>query len=76
MEKRAQKTLEETMEAVGLGEQELPKKDDEYRQKAQRKLDAFLKATLKPEQIRALHKIGLQREGLFDVSQPDVTQRT
>ena len=74
MEKRAQKTLEETMEAFGVGEQERPKKQDEYKQQAQKKLDAFLKATLKPEQIKRLREIGLQQEGWFAVGQPDVAK--
>ena len=49
----------------GVKGEEREKKLQAFRQKAQEKLTAVLKATLKEDQSKRLHQLGLQQEGAF-----------
>ena len=51
---------------------ERQKQHHEYRQKAQEKLSAFLKETLKEDQNKRLRQITLQREGAFSLGNPEI----
>ena len=51
----------------GKNEDERQKELKAYRQKAQAKLAAFLKETLKDDQRQRLHQVELQQEGVFAV---------
>ena len=44
----------------------------EYRQIAQKKLAAFLKETLRPEQLKRLRQLELQHDGAFALGHPDI----
>jgi len=43
-----------------------------YRKKATERLVAFLKETLKDEQLQLLRQLELQQEGAFALSRPDI----
>ncbi len=49
----------------GVNGEEREKKLHDFRQKAQEKLASVLKATLKEDQSKRLHQLGLQQEGAF-----------
>ncbi len=49
----------------GVNGEEREKKLHDFRQKAQEKLSSVLKATLKEDQSKRLHQLGLQQEGAF-----------
>ena len=49
----------------GVNGEEREKKLQAFRQKAQEKLASVLKATLKEDQSKRLHQLGLQQEGAF-----------
>ena len=49
----------------GVKGEEREKKLQAFRQKAQEKLTSVLKATLKEDQSKRLHQLGLQQEGAF-----------
>ena len=56
----------------GVKPEEREKKMGPYRQKAQEKLAAFLKETLKKEQLKQMRQLVLQQEGLFALGHPEV----
>ncbi len=56
----------------GVKPEEREKKIGPYRQKAHEKLAAFLKETLKEEQLKQLRQLVLQQEGLFALGHPEV----
>jgi Tol biopolymer transport system component len=56
----------------GLEPQEREKHLGEYRAKAAEKLTAFLKETLTGEQLKRLHQVMLQQEGLLAIGNPEV----
>jgi hypothetical protein len=56
----------------GLKPEEHEKELHSYRQKAQEKLAAFLKDTLKAEQLQRLHQLTLQQERPFALGLPEV----
>lgn len=67
-------TQEFFKKAQDLKPEERGKRTHEYQMKANEKLDAFLKNTLKDEQLLRLRELVLQREGPFAVMQPDVAK--
>ena len=56
----------------GVKPEEREKKIGPYRQKAHEKLAAFLKETLKEEQLKQLRQLVLQQEGLYALGHPEV----
>jgi hypothetical protein len=77
LEKRLQDTVQDAMpffQKVGDKEPEEREKElHAYREKAQEKLTAFLKETLKEEQFKRLQQLELQQEGLFALlARPDL----
>src|SRR5438552_292345 len=46
----------------------------EYRQMVDQKLEAFLKETLKADQLKRLRQLILQQEGLFAIGHPEVSK--
>jgi hypothetical protein len=75
---RLAQTLPDAMRFFGkLGEmkpEEREKELDSYRRKAQEKLSAFLKKTLKAKQLERLGQIELQHQGPFALARPDVAR--
>jgi hypothetical protein len=67
-----QGTMEHFQSLEGLKPKERAKKDQAYRQKAQEKLAAFLKETLKEEQLKRLQQLELQQEGLFALGHAEI----
>lgn len=76
---RLSTTLQGTMQFFqtiqGLPADERERKHAAFRQKAQEELTAFLKQTLKPEHLKRLRQLELQREGPFALGQPEVAQQ-
>jgi hypothetical protein len=75
LQERLQDTIQDAMEFFekikDLEPEEREKEHRAYRQKAQEKLAAFLKETLKEEQRNRLRQLELQQEGVFALfSQP------
>ncbi len=60
--------------AQDLKPDERGKKMQEFQMKANEQLAAFLKKTLKDDQLQRLRELELQREGLFAVIQPEVAR--
>jgi len=58
-----QETMQHFQKIQGLRPEERAKKDQSYRRKAHEKLNAFLKETLKTEQLKRLRQLTLQQEG-------------
>ena len=67
LEEHLQERLPDTMQFLqkldGLKNEEREKEINAYRPKAQEKLAAFLKTTLKDEQLKRLRQLELQRDG-------------
>ncbi|MGQ0635567.1 MAG: hypothetical protein ACT4QC_13215 [Planctomycetaceae bacterium] len=77
LEDRLQGIIEEHMEfsqkTQDVKEADQAKEFAPYQKKAQEKMAAFLKETLKDEQLKRLRQIALQREGLLGtLDQPEV----
>ncbi|MBI1900185.1 MAG: hypothetical protein HYS13_03585 [Planctomycetia bacterium] len=76
MRQRLPDVVKETMDHFqkieGLKPQEREKEHQAYRQKAQEKLAAFLKETLKEDQLKRLRQVELQQEGAFALGRPDI----
>ena len=76
LEDRLQETVQDAMtffpKLEGLKPEEREKELHSYRQKAQERLAAFLKETLKAEQLERLRQLELQQEGPFALGRPDV----
>jgi hypothetical protein len=76
--KQLRETVQDAMQFFqkleGLKPEERPKELHAYRQKAQEGLAAFLKGTLKAEQLKRLRQVELQQEGPFALGRPDVTK--
>src|SRR5947207_14463054 len=51
-----------------------PKTTGEYQRKADQKLEAFLKETLKEDQLKRLRQLIFQQEGLFAIGHPEVAK--
>ena len=67
------KQMGEVMQSLGeLEPEERGKKMGSYRQKAHEKLAAFLKETLKKEQLKQIRQLVLQQEGLYALGHPEV----
>ena len=75
---RVDVTIQETQEFFQSVQDAKPedrqKKQGEYAQKANQKLETLLKETLKEDQLKRLRQIGLQHEGLFAIGMPDVSK--
>lgn len=65
-------TMDHFQKIEGLKPQEREKEHQAYRQKAQEKLAAFLKETLKEDQLKRLRQVELQQEGAFALGRPDI----
>ena len=79
LDERRDATLQEMQQtfekAQDLKPEDRPKTIGEYRQKADQKLEAFLKETLKEDQLKRLRQLIFQQEGLVAViGQPDVAK--
>ncbi len=78
LDERRDATLQEMQQtfekAQDLKPEDRPKTIGEYRQKADQKLEAFLKETLKEDQLKRLRQLILQQEGMSAVGQPDVAK--
>jgi hypothetical protein len=76
LEKRLQDTVQDTMQFFQkLGDkkpEERQKEHHAYVEKAQEKLTAFLKETLKEEQLKRLQQLERQQEGLFALGHPEI----
>ena len=74
--KQLEETIQETMQFFqkleGTKPEEREKELHAYRQKAHKKLAAFLKDVLKAEQLQRLRQLELQQEGPFALGRPDV----
>lgn len=60
--------------AQDLKPEDRPRKMHEFQMKANEQLGAFLRDTLKDDQLQRLHEIELQHEGPFAVMQPEVAR--
>jgi spore coat protein H len=78
LRKRLETTMMETKElfqkAQDLKPVERGKRMHEFQMKVNEQLDAFLKDTLKDDQLQRLRELALQREGPFAVMQPEVVR--
>jgi Spy/CpxP family protein refolding chaperone len=79
LDERRDATLQEMQQtfekAQDLKPEDRPKSIGEYRQKADQKLEAFLKETLKEDQLKRLRQLIFQQEGLVAViGHPDVAK--
>ena len=76
LQERLKTTMMETQaffqKAQDLEPEERGKRMQEFRMKANEQLDAFLKKTLKDDQLKRLRELEMQREGPFAVMQPAV----
>jgi len=67
--------MQQTFEkAQDVKPEDRPKSIGEYQQKADQKLEAFLKETLKEDQLKRLRQLIFQQEGLFAIGHPDVAK--
>jgi len=69
-----QETMEFFQSLQNAKPDDRPKKHGEYAQKANEKIEALLKKSLKDEQLKRLKEIGLQAEGLFAIGHPEVSK--
>ena len=67
-------TTEFFQKAQDLKPEERGPRMHEFQLKANEQLDAFLKATLKDDQLQRLRELTLQREGAFAIMQPEVAK--
>ncbi len=78
LEKRLQDTVQDAMQFFQkLGDKKPEEREKElhaYREKAQENLTAFLKETLKEEQVKRLRQVMLQREGLFALGNAEIAK--
>jgi hypothetical protein len=78
LEERLADTVQDAMRFFqtleGRKPEEREKELGSYRHKAQGKLAAFLKETLKAEQLKRLRQLELQQEGPFALGHPDVAR--
>ncbi|WP_202947401.1 hypothetical protein [Zavarzinella formosa] len=72
LEERLRDGMKLFQKLEGLGQEEREKELAEYRPKVREKLAAFLKATLKEDQLKRLRQIELQLEGAFALGQPEI----
>jgi len=78
LEERLLGTVQDAMQFFqNLGDKQPEEREKElhfYRQKAQEKLAAFLKQTLKDEQRKRLRQLELQQQGPFALGQPELME--
>ncbi len=76
LDEELQERLQDAMQLFekldGLKPEDREKELGEYRPKVHEKLAAFLRKTLKEDQLKRLRQIGLQQEGAFALGQPEV----
>jgi hypothetical protein len=79
LDDRLQDQFQEAMQLFqklgGLKPEDREKELNSYRGKAQEKLAAFLKETLKADQLARLRQLQLQQEGLFALGHPEIGQK-
>ena len=72
LQARVQEAMEFFQKLEGRTPEDREKALHEYRPKVHEKLATFLKATLKPDQLKRFRQLELQLEGAFALGQPEV----
>ena len=72
LQARVQEAMEFFQKLEGKTPEDREKALHEYRPKVHEKLAKFLKATLKPDQLKRFRQLALQLEGAFALGQPEV----
>jgi hypothetical protein len=78
LDERRDATLQEMQQTFEKAEdvkpEDRPKTMGEYQHKADRELEAFLKETLKEDQLKRLRQLIFQQEGFFAIGHPEIAK--